>query len=99
RVVDDGDAAIIVRARRRGTATELALVGAFGDRRRSDRLAVATAREAAADYVIRLGPAQKGSSWLPLPGGGPILTWRAVNDAGVPPMANWSLSLGDVELF
>lgn len=99
RVVDDGDAAIIVRARRRGAATELALVATFGDARAADRLAARTARTAGADYVIRIGPRQKGSSWLPLPGGGPVLTWRALNDAGTPPLANWAVSLGDVELF
>ena len=31
--------------------------------------------------------------------GGPILTWRAVCDHGPPPLSNWDLRLGDLELF
>ena len=36
---------------------------------------------------------------VPLPGGGPRLTWRAVCDHGPPPLPNWDLCLGDLELF
>ena len=102
RVVDDGDAAIICRSRRRGTALELAMVSAFGSRRATDRLGARTARDADAAYAIRLGQPQMLSSslpFVPLPGGGPVLTWRAVNDVGEPPLANWALTLGDIELF
>jgi GNAT superfamily N-acetyltransferase len=99
RVVDSDEAAIIVRSRRRGDATELAVVGAFGDPTSADRLATRTARRAGADYAIRLGAHRSSSGFVPLPGGGPVLTWRAVNDAGMPPLSNWGLSLGDVELF
>ena len=99
RVVTDGATTVIVRARRRGPATELALVAAFGEQRQTDRLARRTAREVGADYVIRIGQPQMSSGWLPLPGGGPVLTWRALTDPGPPPLPNWALSLGDVELF
>ncbi len=99
RVVDDGDTAVIVRLRRRGTATELALVQSYGSQVDADRLASRTATKVGADYVIRLGHSQISSMSLPLPGGGPILTWRAVNDLGMPPLSNWSLTLGDIELF
>jgi glycosyltransferase involved in cell wall biosynthesis/GNAT superfamily N-acetyltransferase len=98
RVVDDGQSAIIVRSRRRGSANELAVVATFGARRGSDRLAARVAREAGSSYAIRLGQSQR-SSFVPLPGGGPVLTWRAVNDRGAPPLANWALTLGDIELF
>ncbi len=37
--------------------------------------------------------------FMPLPGGGPILTWRGVCDLGPPPLPNWDLRLGDLELF
>ena len=37
--------------------------------------------------------------FVPVPGGGPILTWRAVCDHGPPPLPNWDLCLGDLELF
>jgi len=99
RVLDDGDAAVVVRARRRGPATELAVVAEFGSRAATRRLAVLAAREADADYAIRVGGPAPTSGWLPLPGGGPILTWRAVTQPGMPPLANWSLELGDIELF
>ncbi len=99
RVVDDGDAAVIVRSRRRGSALELAVVAAFGPGSASDRLAGRAAKEAGADYAIRLGQPQMSSGFNLLPGGGPVLTWRAVNDAGPPPLSNWAVELGDIELF
>ena len=45
------------------------------------------------------GGARIRSGYVPLPRGGPTLTWRSVNDAGMPPLSNWKLSLGDIELF
>jgi predicted N-acetyltransferase YhbS len=99
RVVDDGDSAVIVRARKRGTATELAVVAEFGQPAATQRLAARAARQAGCSYAIRIGPAAPMAGYVGLPGGGPMLTWRAVNDQGFPPLANWALSLGDIELF
>ncbi|MBV1893328.1 MAG: GNAT family N-acetyltransferase [Ilumatobacteraceae bacterium] len=99
RVVDDGDSAVIVRARMRGTAKELAVVAEFGDLNGAQRLAAKTASEAGCSYAIRIGRRNLLTGYLGLPGGGPTLTWRAVNDQGFPPLANWALSLGDIELF
>ena len=99
RVIDDGDAAAIVRARRRGSALEIACVASFGDVAAADRLAARACRAAGGSYVIRLGESQMSSAMVSLPGGGPMLTWRAVCDAGAPPLSNWALTLGDVELF
>ncbi len=99
RVVDEGDAAIVVRARKRGQATELSVVQSFGDPARADRLAARTARDAGADYALRVGQASAATGFVLLPGGGPHLTWRALAVAGMPPLPNWALSLGDVELF
>jgi glycosyltransferase involved in cell wall biosynthesis/GNAT superfamily N-acetyltransferase len=99
RVVDDGDSAVIVRARMRGRSKELAVVAEFGDPGATQRLAARTARQAGCSYAIRIGRPHPRAGYVGLPGGGPILTWRAVNDAGFPPLANWALSLGDVELF
>lgn len=99
RVVEAGTATIIVRARRRGQATELVVVARFGSRAEGDRLAVRTAKAAGADYAIRLGGADPSTRTVPLPGGGPVLTWRAVNDQGMPPLSNWDLTMGDIELF
>lgn len=99
RVVDDGESAVIVRARKRGTATELAVVAEFGDPAATQRIAARAAREAGCSYAIRIGSPNPVAGYVGLPGGGPMLTWRAVNDHGFPPLANWALSLGDIELF
>jgi GNAT superfamily N-acetyltransferase len=101
RAVHDADEATtaVVRARRRGAALELALVGGWGRPRALDRLAACTARQAGCHYVMRLGSADPLTGYLPVPGGGPMLTWRAVNEAALPPRSNWRLTLGDIELF
>jgi glycosyltransferase involved in cell wall biosynthesis/predicted N-acetyltransferase YhbS len=101
RAVHDGDegTTAVVRARRRGSATELAFVTGWGERRHLDRLASRTAKQVGADYVMRLGAADALTGYVPVPGGGPMLTWRAVNDPGMPPRSNWNLTLGDIELF
>jgi predicted N-acetyltransferase YhbS len=99
RVVDDGDDAVIVRARMRGAARELALVAEFGDAKATQRLAARAAKDARCSYAIRIGRPNPATGYVGLPGGGPTLTWRALNDDGFPPLPNWSLSLGDVELF
>jgi hypothetical protein len=36
---------------------------------------------------------------VPLPGQGPLLVWRSVILTTRPALADWSLSLGDIELF
>ena len=99
RVVDDGDSAVIVRARMRGQSKELAVVAEFGDPRATQRLAARTAKRAGCSYAIRIGHPNPATGYVGLPGGGPTLTWRAVNDAGFPPLSNWAVSLGDIELF
>jgi len=99
RVVDDGTAAVVVRLRRRGAATELAVLERLGDLDRADALAATALREVGATHATRLGAANLRHGWAPLPGGGPILTWRAVNDNGPPPLPNWGLQLRDIELF
>lgn len=99
RAVDDGEHAVIVRARMRGRSKELAVVAEFGDPVASQRLAAKVAKSAGCGYAIRIGGPNVSSGYVGLPGGGPILTWRAVNDEGFPPLPNWALTLGDVELF
>ncbi len=99
RVVADDRATIIVRARRRGPTGELVVAEPGGDLHATDALARRVARETGCDHVLRLGPADLRHGFVPLPGGGPMLTWRAVTDAGPPPLPNWALVLGDVELF
>ena len=99
RVVDDGDAAIVVRLRRRGAGGELVVADQLGDSNSADRLVIETVRRVGATHALRLGRSNLRAGFVELPRVGPILTWRAVCDHGPPPLPNWDLCLGDVELF
>lgn len=91
----------LFRLRRRGTAVE-AMIGDVlapgGDAGRAGALAKAVLRESEADYAIVTG-GRSVPGFVPLPGQGPVLTWRGVCAPAAPPLARWALSLGDVELF
>jgi GNAT superfamily N-acetyltransferase len=91
----------VFRVRRRGGAQEATvceLLAPDADSRRGLLAQVAAAT--GADYLIAAGPPRHGERMLGLPGQGPILTWRGVApDAVMPDLADWHLSLGDVELF
>ena len=96
--VDNG--AVVIRARRRGPATELIVAATLGVSDDSaDRATARAARAIGADYALRLGRSAYRRGFIPLPGGGPALTWRAVDNPGSPPLSNWAVSLGDMELF
>jgi glycosyltransferase involved in cell wall biosynthesis/predicted N-acetyltransferase YhbS len=100
RVVEHDDGAVVVRARRRGPALELVHVASLGlDTAGADRAVARAVRAAGADHSIRLGGARLLHGQVPLPGGGPVLTWRTVTRPGMPPLANWALTMGDIELF
>ena len=97
--VDEG--LLLFRLRGRGQATELVV----GDLLLPDasptaaRTVVRDAlRSSGADYALglRTTPA---SGLLPLPGQGPMLTWRGLTAESMPPLGDWRLSLGDIELF
>jgi GNAT superfamily N-acetyltransferase len=100
RAMEHEGGAVVVRARRRGPALELVQLASFGlsDAQR-DRATVAAMRAARADHAIRLGSSDARRGFIALPGGGPILTSRSIAAAGVPPLSNWSLTMGDIELF
>jgi glycosyltransferase involved in cell wall biosynthesis/GNAT superfamily N-acetyltransferase len=100
RVVEAHGGAVVVRARHRGAALELVQVASFGlSAAQSDQCLVRVAREVGADFVLRLGAPFVRAGFVPLPGGGPVLTWRELNSSGLPPLSNWRLTMGDVELF
>ncbi len=100
RVLEDDGGAIAFRVRRRGPALELVHVASFGlDRAEADQLTGKAVKLAGADHAIRIGEADPRTGFLPLPGGGPVFTWRALNEQGMPPLSNWSLTMGDIELF
>lgn len=94
------DGVAILRVRARGDAREAALCEVLApDDAPSARRALVRAvrRRVDADYVLRLGTERDGL--FPLPGQGPILTWRSVTEPAAPALDAWSLTLGDIELF
>jgi glycosyltransferase involved in cell wall biosynthesis/GNAT superfamily N-acetyltransferase len=98
--VERHDTAIIVRGRRRGPARELAVVDAIAPTQHAaDEVAVDVLRNSRFDVALRCGSPSPTVGFVPLPGGGPLLTWRPVRMAAVPPIGNVRLQLGDVELF
>ena len=100
RVVERDGGAVVVRARRRGPALELVQLASFGlDRSGADRLTASVLKQAGADHAIRLGGGNLRTGFVPLPGGGPVFTFRALNEQGTPPLSNWALTMGDIELF
>ena len=100
RVLDHGEGAIVVRARRRGRSLELVHAATFGlSTAAADRVVVRSMREVGAQYAIRIGRPNLRAGFMPVPGGGPMLTWRSINAGGLPPLSNWSFTTADVELF
>jgi GNAT superfamily N-acetyltransferase len=92
---------LIFRLRRRGAATECVICHILAaDKAEAGRLLRQVAKISRADQVLQITdrPHLRGG-YLALPGGGPILTWRALNEERSPSLEDWGLTLGDVELF
>ncbi len=92
----------VFRLRRRGQAREATVCELLApDPATRRQLLGQVAAATGADYLIATGTG--GSDRLvPMPGQGPILTWRQVTGtatAPVPALTSWDLSLGDLELF
>jgi glycosyltransferase involved in cell wall biosynthesis len=98
------------RLRRRGPALEAVLgdVIAGGDAGVATALVRSVARQArsaGAHYLLRIGSGEPGwrgrydRGFITVPGQGPILTWRAILDTRMPPLPDWALTMGDIELF
>lgn len=81
-----------------GAPGELVMAHAFGDPHDTDRLSIEALHETRSSYALRLGPAHLRRGIVSLPNG-PRLLWRELHAVGMPPLANWRLSLGDVELM
>jgi glycosyltransferase involved in cell wall biosynthesis/predicted N-acetyltransferase YhbS len=91
---------LVVRGRQRGGARELVLadtVGLADDR--ADASAARALSMSDVNHLIRCGHSNVRHGFVPLPGGGPILTFRSLNLDAMPPISNWQLTIGDVELF
>jgi GNAT superfamily N-acetyltransferase len=96
------DGLAIFRLRRRGAATEAALCELLvpGDDAGVTReLLSEILRGSGADYAVWLGSPRPALGFLPVPGQGPTLVWRAVCDPVAPDPHEWGLTLGDIELF
>ena len=101
---DPAQGIVVFRLRRRGRATEAALCDLLvpdGAKATARSLARSVAKSSGADYVIKVGRASTRSGFFPLPGQGPIVTWRALSTTEEKPPAidRWELALGDVELL
>lgn len=95
------DGVVFFRLRRRGPSTEVVVTDTVvpaGDARPAGRLGRRALEASGGDYAIVLGPARP-RGWFRPPRVGPLLTWRALADADVPPIEQWELNTGDVELF
>lgn len=90
-----GDAAggSVHRIRSRGTARELAVCEVHG------RGPALRGMGGCADHALFVGPGRGPSTGVPVPRQGPVVTWRPLNERGVPELDELQLTLGDVELF
>jgi predicted N-acetyltransferase YhbS len=96
------DGMLLFRLRRRGAATEL-VVGDMllpdpSDAAAARRLIRSALRASGADYALGLRMTA-ATGLFALPGQGPMLTWRSLASDTMPPLADWKLTLGDIELF
>jgi GNAT superfamily N-acetyltransferase len=106
RVVDTGslaDGCAVFRLRRRGRAVEAVVCDVLAPRadvQRTRELVDAVAEERAADYLIRLGcDGVAARGFIPVPRMGPVFTCRPLDASAPPPLTEWRLSMGDVELL
>ena len=91
----------LTRVRRRGRAREIvvaATLGTNGERGRERRLLRHVRRVARGqgEYLLAIGALP---GFVPVPGFGPILTTREVAQAAPANVADFALTLGDIELF
>lgn len=97
------DGLLVFRLRLRGTAVEAVVADVLvpgAGAETEQRLLLELAAQAGADYLIRIDRRRfPPGRFVPLPRQGPIMTWRAVNETSMPPLDQWDVRLGDIELF
>ncbi len=90
---------LVCRVRQRGNAKELVVLDSPGlDVSSADRIAGCLVKANGLDHALRIGAADARNTFVPAPGG-PVVTWRSVCTEAMPPLANWRVNMGDVELF
>ncbi len=87
----------VFRVRRRGALREVAIVEWLSTE--PDPRAVRRLVRTCGDYAIGIGLQPRRHAAVPLPGQGPIVTWRTLADPATPTLGDMAFSLGDVELF
>jgi hypothetical protein len=97
------DGLAVFRRRQRGRAIEAVICELLvpnGDTRAATSLITQIAEAGRADYAIALNtPGAHLPGFIPAPGIGPLLTYRQIEALPPPPLKDWGLTLGDVELF
>ncbi len=100
RVLDAGEGRLIVRLRDRGSARELVVAHvADATPGEVDDAVQRAMRDHDITHAIGIGQLGRPGRWITTTRIGPVLTWRAVNTVAMPPQQNWSLTMGDIELF
>lgn len=95
------DGMLLFRMRQRGRARELVVADLLlpeASPAAVRHLVRSALRATRADYALGLRTVPV-TGLLPLPGQGPMLTWRSLASDKMLPLAEWKLSLGDIELF
>ncbi|HUG84243.1 MAG TPA: GNAT family N-acetyltransferase [Euzebya sp.] len=91
---------VIFRLRRRGTAVECVVADLLVRDAQVARSAVRWLRHnSGADYLIGLASDPRPIGGIPIPGQGPMLTWRPLASSWRPELGDFAVSMGDIELF
>jgi hypothetical protein len=99
RFVRSGAGCLVFRIRRRGDTSELVLLASPGlEPSEADAAAGALLRRSGASHALRVGEPNLRHGFVGAPGG-PVVTWRSVNSDAPPPLSNWRVGMGDIELF
>jgi hypothetical protein len=95
------DGVVFFRLRRRGRAVEAVisdLLTPADSTQKGREMCRSVLFASGADYLIALGRSRP-RRWIPVPGNGPLLTWRGLAQQELPALDQWDLSAGDIELF
>jgi hypothetical protein len=96
RAVEVRDGLCVLRARRRGRATEVAICAWLAPG--PDPRGLHRAVRSAGDYGVCVGLGLRDGA-LPAFRQGPVVTWRPLSRPGVPGLDDVAFTLGDLELF
>ncbi len=100
---DPQEGCAIFRLRRRGKAVEAVVCDVLVPRGAASlerALTRAIARRTEADYLLRIDQRPLTlDPFVRVPRIGPVLVCRMLDGSPAPPLASWSLTMGDIELF